>query len=56
MTKWTNDGVTENLNLHTFTEAQHLQEAIRSHLAVLENGPGALLVLYSIILSRGLEK
>ncbi|KAI4489501.1 hypothetical protein M0802_011036 [Mischocyttarus mexicanus] len=52
------DGLTETLHLFEFTSIEDLQIFIKRYLYLFqdEGGPGAKLLLYSAVLSRGLTK
>ncbi|XP_015587920.1 inactive ubiquitin carboxyl-terminal hydrolase MINDY-4B isoform X2 [Cephus cinctus] len=52
------DGLTETLHLFEFTSLEDLQIFIKRYLYLFqdEGGPGAKLLLYSAVLSRGLSK
>ncbi|XP_023711806.1 inactive ubiquitin carboxyl-terminal hydrolase MINDY-4B isoform X5 [Cryptotermes secundus] len=56
--KYLQDGITEKLNIFEFTDLEDLQIFIKRHIYIFEDdpGPGALLVLYSAILTRGTHK
>ncbi|XP_046820221.1 probable ubiquitin carboxyl-terminal hydrolase MINDY-4 isoform X2 [Vespa crabro] len=50
------DGLTETLHLFEFISIEDLQIFIKRYLYLDEGGPGAKLLLYSAVLSRGLAK
>ncbi|XP_037788520.1 probable ubiquitin carboxyl-terminal hydrolase MINDY-4 [Penaeus monodon] len=55
--RYSNDGVTENLNLHEFVVQGDLYDAVNRHMSVFtaETGSGCVILLYSLLLTRGLE-
>lgn len=56
--RYSNDGVTENLNLYEFVVQDDLYDAVNRHMSVFtaETGSGCVILLYSLLLTRGLEK
>ena len=54
--KYSPDGLTETIMLYEFNNEQSLLEAVKSHLQVFTNSAGCVLVLYSCLLTRSLEK
>lgn len=55
--RYSNDGVTENLNLYEFVVQDDLYDAVNRHMSVFtaETGSGCVILLYSLLLTRGLE-
>ncbi|XP_042864216.1 uncharacterized protein LOC122248334 [Penaeus japonicus] len=55
--RYSNDGVTENLNIHEFVVQSDLYDAVNRHMSVFtaETGSGCVILLYSLLLTRGLE-
>lgn len=56
--QWTRDGLTENLIIGEYATPGLLQEALNRILPALtaESGPGCVILLYSLILTRGITK
>ena len=56
--RYSQDGMTENLTLHEFVEQRDLYEAVTRHLSAFtsETSSGCVVLLYSLILTRGIEK
>ncbi|XP_066597053.1 inactive ubiquitin carboxyl-terminal hydrolase MINDY-4B isoform X2 [Prorops nasuta] len=57
-TQYFQDGLTETLHIFEFTSLEDLEIFIKRYLYLFqdEGGPGAILLLYSAIMSRGLAK
>ncbi|PSN31855.1 hypothetical protein C0J52_26189 [Blattella germanica] len=57
-TKYSQDGLTERLNLTSFNSREHLEAGIKNNLDQFTNmtGNGCLLLLFSAVLSRGLHR
>lgn len=58
MDDYREDQLTEKLHQFRFTEFSHLERFIKKHLSFFEstNGNGCILFLYSVILSRSIER
>ena len=56
--RYNRDGLTETLALHDFNNEEQLFQAVTKHLQAFTSptAPGCVLLLYSVLLSRGLEK
>lgn len=55
--RYSQDGMTENLALHEFVEQRDLYDAVTRHLSAFtsETSSGCVVLLYSLILTRGIE-
>ncbi|KAK7073153.1 hypothetical protein SK128_012016 [Halocaridina rubra] len=55
--RYSRDGVTETITLHEYVEVLQLYDAVSSHLTIFtnESGSGCVILLYSALLSRGIE-
>lgn len=56
--RYSKDGVTETLNLYNFERQSDLHQAIENNLKVFtrSDAPACVLLLYSAMLTRGLDK